>query len=39
MSQVYLNIKESSIRKKRGISFFADNKVKEITVENEGEIV
>jgi hypothetical protein len=39
MSQLYLNIKENSIRKKRGISFFDNNKHKEITIENENEIV
>jgi hypothetical protein len=39
MSQVYLNIKESSIRKKRGISFFPDNNSREITIENENDIV
>ena len=35
--ELNLNIKESSIRKKRGISFFADKKKVDVILESEGE--
>ena len=34
--ELNLNIKESSIRKKRGISFFADKKKVDVILESEG---
>ena len=39
VKELHLNIKESSIRKKRGISFFDQKAKKEVTIETENDVI